>query len=196
MPLERDAILLDNLKGTLALYQRAVLWSMTAAAVFFLLSLRLGDPNRPPIQVLYGEISVPAAWGIALVLFFLLGGFALSMIRRAETVLAELSPSGAIRGAIQSLPSLATIPNAFYRVGVVLFCPLAVFAAMALELRREWVGRSVGDVLSNSLGGLLMFAALVLALYLSIVRHVWRPFGSPPGEPGPPRKGARPKENA
>ncbi len=58
------------------------------------------------------------------------------------------------------------------------------------------MGRSVGDVLSNSLGGLLMFAALVLALYLSIVRHVWHPFGSPPREPGPPRSGTRPKENA
>ncbi len=31
-----------------------------------------------------------------------------------------------------------------------------------------------------------------LALYLSIARHVWRPFGSPPGEPGPPKRGARP----
>jgi hypothetical protein len=67
---------------------------------------------------------------------------------------------------------------------------------MAIELRREWAGRRVGDVLWNSLGGLLMFAVLVLASHLSIVRHVWRPFGSAPGEPGPPRSGARSKENA
>jgi hypothetical protein len=196
MPLERDAILLDNLKGTLALYQRAVLWSMTASAVFFLLSLRLRNPNRAPIQVLYGELSVEAAWALALALFFLLGGFALSMLGRAEALLAELNPPITVRRAILSVPSLATIPNAFYRVGVVLFCPLAVFAAMAIELHREWVGRSFGDIVSNALGGLLMFAVLVLALYLSIARHVWRPFGSSSGEPGPPKGDALPKEKA
>jgi hypothetical protein len=42
----------------------------------------------------------------------------------------------------------------------------------------------------------MMFAVLVLALYLSIARHVWRPFGSSPGGSGPPTRGAGPKEKA
>ena len=171
------------------MYQRAVVWSMTASAAFFLLALRLGNPNLPPITVLYGELSVPAAWAIALVLFFLLGGYALSAIRRAEALLLALNPGTDLREAILLSASLATTANRLYRVGTVLFCPLAVFLAFAIGLRRELAGQSLGETPWLWVG-LLVLCVLVLSLYVSIVVHVWRPFGSRSNEPLQPPSSA------
>jgi len=182
MPLDRDEILLTNLKESLAVYQSALLWSMTAAAAFFLLSLRLGDPTIFQVPVLYGQLAAPAAWAIALALFLLLGGYASSAIRTAESVLEDLGPNDRIRAAILSSPSLATTPNAFYRVGTVLFCPITVLVSFAVELQREW-SAPTSNVTIGSWVGLLLFILLVFAPYFSIVQHVWRPFGTRRAEP-------------
>ena len=60
MALDRDAILVDNLRGALDLYQRSLVWSMTAAAAFFVLTLSLGDPTFASVSVLYVQLSGPA----------------------------------------------------------------------------------------------------------------------------------------
>lgn len=180
MPVEREAILIDNIRGCLDLYQRSIVWAITASLVFFLLSLRLGNTAQPPVQILYAELSLPAAWFVALALFFLLGGFALSAIRRAELNLSKLNIPSEVQEAVLLYPSLATSLNSLFRVGSVLLCPLIVFVAFAIELHREWGGQ-VGKVMENSRWvGLLTFCLIILGIYGTIVSYVWRPFGSRP----------------
>jgi hypothetical protein len=90
MAIDRDAVLVDNLRASLDLYQRSLVWAMTASAAFFVLTLGLGDPARPTISVLYGELSGLVAWLIALALFFVLGILAGWALRNAEAVLARM----------------------------------------------------------------------------------------------------------
>jgi hypothetical protein len=180
VPVEREAILVDNIRGCLDLYQRSIVWAMTASLVFFLLSLRLGNTAQPPVQILYAEMSLPAAWFAALVLFFLLGGFALSAIRRAELNLTKLNPFAEVREAVLLYPSLATSRSSLFRVGSVVLCPFAVLVAFAIELHREWEGQ-VGKVMEESRWvGLLVFFLIIIGIYGAIVSYVWRPFGSRP----------------
>src|SRR5262245_61026979 len=134
MALERDKILLDNLREALKVYQLAVWWSISVSAAFFLVSLRLGDPDRPPLKFPFGDLSVSVAWFVALALFFVFGGYALNAINRATALLGILKPPEDVREAIALIPSLATNPNGFYRVGTVLICPAIFLLAFGIEL--------------------------------------------------------------
>jgi hypothetical protein len=159
------------------MYQRSIVWAMTASAAFVLLSLRLSEDRNAPVQVLYGELAASTAWVIAFVFFFLLGGFALSAIRRARTILDRLEtlkPCPKLREDILLYPSLATIHTAFYRVGSVLVCPFAFSVAFAIETTRGWRGEQWQDL---PWGGLIVLLGLVLFIYGSIVTYVWRPLG-------------------
>jgi len=90
MALERDAILIENLRESLSLYQRSLVWAMTAGAAFFILSFSLADPKMPSIPVLYGELSRPVAWYVAFGLFFVLGILAGSALQNVEVTLSKM----------------------------------------------------------------------------------------------------------
>ena len=92
MPLERETILVDNLLACLNLYQRSLVWALTASLAFFLLTLRLRDPSQPHVPLLSIEIHLATAWCLALALFLVFGGFALSALHRAEAILPQLNP--------------------------------------------------------------------------------------------------------
>src|ERR1700757_1606281 len=115
MSLEKDEILVENLRRSLDFYQQAIVWSMTAASVFCLLSLRLRNPNSPPIEVLYGVVSVRFASGIALTATFVLGIVAWSAIENVARILGRMSVEEGLREAILMYPSFATNPNKFVR---------------------------------------------------------------------------------
>src|SRR5262245_58397478 len=146
MPLEREKILVDNLLACFNLYQRSIVWAMTASFVFFLLTLRLrGDPatdydyhpQQSKVALLYTEINLPIAWLIALALFIVFGGLALTALHRAEAILTKLNPPPELREAILLYPSLATNQNMLVRVGSVLLCPIAVVTGRSEEHTSE-----------------------------------------------------------
>ena len=87
MPLEREKILVDNLLACFNLYQNSIVWAMTASFAFFLLTLRLRAPSQPKVSLLYTEINLTTAWLIALALFLVFGGVALTALHRAEVIL-------------------------------------------------------------------------------------------------------------
>lgn len=192
MALERNTILADNLRESLNLYQRSLVWAMTASAAFFVLSVTLGDPVVPSVPVLYGKLSGPSAWFIALGLFFVLGILSGSALSNAELVLSELQRPTAgspgpplepdVLNAILLYPSLATNANGWIRVGTVMFSPIIVLIAFGLELRRESASTSV-DVFSWL--RLIGLVALIAAPYLNTARRLWRPIGSRSDKPLP-----------
>jgi hypothetical protein len=175
MALDRDAILVDNLRGALDLYQRSLVWSMTAAAAFFVLTLSLGDPKFPSVSVLYGQLSGPAAWFVALALFLVLGILATSALSNAEAILTRLSPEPELLEALLLYPSLATNPNGFVRIGSVMFPPIAVLLGFGLELRREWTGEPHDAAWWF---GLALFVVLIGAPYAAIATRLWHRLGS------------------
>src|SRR5712691_3206234 len=178
MPLEREKILVDNLLACFNLYQRSIVWAMTASFAFFLLTLRLRDQSQPRVQLLYTEINVTTAWFLALALFFLFGGFALTALHRAEAILTKLNPPTELREAILLYPSLATNQNILVRVGSVLLCPIAIVTGIVIELRREFTGeeRSWKNQPSETWGGDLIFSLIIIALYGELAWQVWQPF--------------------
>jgi hypothetical protein len=178
MALDEDTILLENFRESLQLYQRALVWAMTAAAAFFLLTLSLGDPQPASISILYGRLSGPAAWVIAMGMFVVLGILAGSSLSNAEAALAKLRVGTEIREAILLYPSLATTPNGFVRIGTVLLSPAVVMIGFGLELYRE---SDVSAPRGVAWGlGLLMWVMLVVAPYASIAYRLWHQLGSRP----------------
>ena len=176
MPLDHDVILVENFRESLSLYQRSLVWAMTASAAFFMLTLSLGDPKLPSVSVLYGQLSGPAAWFVALGLFFVLGILAGSALRSAEAALARLDVESKVLAAVLLHPSLATNTNGFVRVGTVMFSPIAVLIAFGLELRRESVGAIERDV--SWWLGLVLFVVFIAVPYLGIASRIWHPLGS------------------
>jgi hypothetical protein len=95
MPLERDKILVDNLLACLNLYQTSLVWALTAAVVFFLLTLCLRAPSQSTIPP-FSTASNPTTAGlIALALCLVLGSLALTALHRAEAIFMKLSLSRA-----------------------------------------------------------------------------------------------------
>ena len=172
MPLEREKILVDNLIACFSLYHNSLVWAMTAAVVFFLLTLRLRDPSRPKVPLLYTEINLTTAWLIALALFFVFGGVAVTALHRAESILTNLNPSTELREAILLYPSLATNQNIVVRVGSVLLCPIAIVTGIVIELRHELTWKNQPWV------GYLLFSIIIIGIYGELAWRVWQPFGS------------------
>ena len=181
MALERDSILVENLRESLNLYQRSLVWAMTASAAFFVLTLTLGDSTVPPVSVLYGRLSGPAAWFIALGLFFVLGILAGSALRNAQAVLAKLRLDQDMTQAVLLYPSLATNPTGFVRIGTVVFPPLTVLIAFAIQLRREFDGTFERGI--EWWLGLVLFVVFTAAPYLDIAVRVWHQLGSRSDKP-------------
>lgn len=176
MALDHDVILVENFRQSLDLYQRSLVWAMTAAAAFFVLTLSLGDSKLPSVPVPYGQLSGPAAWLVALGLFFVLGILAGSALRSAEAALAKLDVQVKMVAAVLLYPSLATNTNGFVRIGTVLFAPIAVLIGFGLELRRESVGAIERDM--SWWLALMLFVAVIAAPYLGIASRIWHPLGS------------------
>ena len=180
MPLEREKILVDNLLACLNLYQRSLVWALTASLAFFLLTLRLRDPSQPHVPLLSIEIHLATAWCLALALFLVFGGFALSALHRAEAILPQLNPPPELREAILLYPSLATNQNILVRVGAVLLCPMAIMTGIVMELRhgfareeRRWKPQPW-----ETWGGYFLLALIIIGVYGALARQVWQPFGS------------------
>ena len=196
MPLDRENILADNLKESFVLYQRSIVWAMTASATFFMITLTFGEETIPSVSVLYGKLSGPTAWYLALVLFFVLGILAGSALKNAEAVLLELEAgfegseeSQMDDGALQALlffPSLATNPNSFVRIGTALLSPIVILVGFGMQLLRELPTSQTRDIWWWS--GLVVFVLLVTAPYAGIVWRLWVPFAS--RYPQPPDKDA------
>ena len=112
MALERDNILVDNLRESLNLYQRSLVWAMTAAAVFFIFSLSLDNKTMRSVSILYGEVSRPIAWMLAMGFSFVLGLLAGSALVNAKATLSRLSKlEGVHHDVLDDIllyPSLAT----------------------------------------------------------------------------------------
>ena len=180
MLLEREKILIDNLLACLNLYQRSLMWALTASCAFFLLTLRLRDPSQPKVPLLYTEINLAMAWCLALALFLVFGGFALSALHRAEAILTKLNPPPELREAILLYPSLATNQNILVRAGSVLLCPLAIVTGIVIEL---WHGFTREELSWKhqpweTWGGYLILSLIIIGVYGGLARQVWQPFGS------------------
>jgi hypothetical protein len=171
MPLERDQMLVDNLLACLNLYHTSLVWALTAAVAFFLLTARLRVPSPP---------NPPTAWLIALAFCVVWGGVALMALHRAEAILFKLHLSSEVREAVLLYPSLATNQSFVVRVGSVLLCPLAIVAGMVRAVRHELTGEAwQWQHLSSALWGWSFLCALsVLAVYGGIAGRIWTPFGS------------------
>lgn len=167
MTISKDAILLDNIKEALALYQRSLVWATTAALSGFLIAIRLREASPEPIPILSGTLSAPIAWTIAQALYVVFGALAYSAIRRYQSALTALNPSEDILQAIRLYPSLATLPGRFFRLGSVLVPPTATGASWTIELLREH-SRSPSSEWSWWLG-MLFTALILLAPYLGIL---------------------------
>jgi hypothetical protein len=135
--LDRDQILVENLRASLDLYQRSLVWAMTATAAFCVFTFNLFAPNPPTVSVAYGQVSAPAAWAVALALYFVLGILAASALRHAQIVVSSARLDPEVLEAALLYPSLATSANDFIRIGTVVLCPIAIWIAFGLELYRE-----------------------------------------------------------
>lgn len=179
MSLVKDEILLENLRRSLDFYQQSIVWSMTAAAACFLLTLTLRNPKNPPIEVLYGKVSVSLAWGIAFAITIVLGIVASSATANVERILARMSVDGDIREAILLYPSFATNSNRLVRIGTALFPPLLTLAAFEMELINEiplgGSRRPIPSTVEDWFGTLLMFI-IVLGPYGAIIGRLRRNF--------------------
>ena len=178
MTISKDAILLDNIKEALALYQRSLVWATTAALSGLLIAIRLRGPAPEPIPVLSGTLSAPVAWAIAQALYLVFGALAFSAIRRYQDTLTALNPSKDILQAIRLYPSLATLPGSFFRLGSVLVPPLATGASWTIELLREHAGSPPPD--GAWWVGMLATAALLLSPYIGILVSLRRLRQQPP----------------
>jgi hypothetical protein len=167
MTLSKDAILLDNIKEALALYQRSLVWATTAALSGLLLAIRLREPTPEPIPVLSGSLSAPVAWAVAQALYLVFGALAFSAIRRYQLALAALNPSEDIFEAISLYPSLATLPGHFFRLGSVFIPPLATAASWTIELLREHSTSPPSD--RNWWIGMFVVASILVAPYFGIL---------------------------
>lgn len=167
MAISKDAILLDNIKEALALYQRSLVWATTAALSGLLIAIRLREPTPEPIPVLSGTLSPPVAWAIAQALYLVFGALAFSAIRRYQLALTALNPSEEIFQAINLYPSLATLPGRFFRLGSVFVPPLATGASWTIELLREHSTAPAPD--RSWWIGMLVTALILLAPYWGIL---------------------------
>jgi hypothetical protein len=137
MSLEKDEILVENLRKALDFYQQAIVWSMTAASVCLLLSLRLRNPNSPPIEVLYSVVSVSFGWAVAFTATFVLGIVAWSAIQNVARIVGRMSVEEDLREAVLMYPSFATNPNKLVRFGTALLPPFLGLIAFGIELINE-----------------------------------------------------------
>ena len=179
MALERDEILADNLRESLNLYQRSLVWAMTAGAAFFIFSLSLGNPMMPSVPILYGELSRPFAWTLALGLSWVLGILAVSALQNANAVLSRLSKlEGVNRDVLDDIllyPSLATTTNSLIRFGTIFFSPVVVLIGFSLEISREWAGGAHKN--PSWWVGLAIFVVIITAPYVGIATQVRRLVG-------------------
>jgi hypothetical protein len=180
MPLERDKMLVDNLLACLNLYHTSLVWALTAAVAFFLLTLRLRAPSPSTVPPLSTTPNPPTAWLIALAFCVVWGGVALMALHRAEAILLKLHLSSEVREAVLLYPSLATNQSLVVRVGAVLLCPLAIVAGIVREVRHALTGGAwQWQHLSSALWGWSFLCALsILAVYGGIAGRMWTPFGS------------------
>jgi hypothetical protein len=180
MPLEREKILVDNLLACLNLYHTSLVWALTAAVAFFLLTLRLRALSPPTVPPLSPAINPTTAWLIALALCMVLGGMALMALHRAEAILMKLNLSSELLEAILLYPSLATNQSFVVRVGAVLLCPLAIVAGIVRavwhELRRE--AGNWQNLHATLWGWYFLCSLVILAVYGGIAGRIWIPFGS------------------
>jgi hypothetical protein len=180
MPLEREKILVDNLLTCLNLYQTSLVWALTAAVAFFLLTVRLRTPSPPTVPPLSTASNPTTAWLIALALCVVFGGVALTALHRAEAILIKLYPSSELREAILLYPSLATNQSLVVRVGSVLLCPLAIVTGIVMEVRHELTGEAWHwqNLASAMWGWYFIFSLIILAVYGGLAGRIWTPFGS------------------
>ena len=171
MALSREDILLDSIKEALSLYQRSLIWAITAALSGALITFTLQNPDAPAVPVLSGTLSAPLAWGIAQVLYVVFGALAFSALRRYRLALESLAPAPAIRSAIQFYPSLATLPGRFFRLGSVLLPLLVTWSSWSVEIVRERHGGGFPREMSWWFGLLLVFAILLFP-YAGILREL------------------------
>jgi hypothetical protein len=182
MTISRDAILLDNIKEALAMYQRSLVWAITAALSGLLVAWNLRNATPDPVHVLTGTLSLPSAWSIAQVLYLVFGALAYSAIRRYLLALTALNPTEEILQAIRLYPSLATLPGRFFRIGSVLVPPVATGTSWTIELLREHSASSP-SLDMGGLFGLLWLSLILLAPYIAILTslralRLWTPLPS------------------
>ena len=178
MSLEKDEILLENLRRSLDSYQQWIVWSMTAGATCILISLTLRNPKSPPIQVLHGEVNASLGWVIAFASTFALGILAATATGNVERILARMSVDDDIRATILLYPSFATNSSKLVQIVTALFPPFLMFAAFEIELVNEYHRggrRPVPSTVEDWLTNLLIFL-LVLSPYATIVGRLWRDF--------------------
>jgi hypothetical protein len=180
MPLEREKILADNLLACLNLYHTSLVWALTAAVTFFLLTVRLRAPSQSTVPPLSTVIPPTTAWLIALALCLVLGGVALTALHRAEAILLKLNLSSELLEATLLYPSLATNQSLVVRVGAVLLCPLAIVAGMGMAGWHEFTKEAgYWKNLSTTLWGWYFLCSLIiLAVYGGIIARMWIPLGA------------------
>jgi hypothetical protein len=176
MALNRDTILLENLRESLNFYQRSLVWGMTAAAAFVVITFSLDNPAAVSVQALYGELSRPAAWGIAFGLYYVLGFLAISYLRNVEVILLKMRTEPKIDiDVIETMllyPSLATNSSWWVRVGSALVSPLAISIAFVIRLYIE----STRGPLHKDLWWEFPIIILVIAIpYGYIAERLWKP---------------------
>jgi hypothetical protein len=183
MVLDHATVLAENLKKSFSLYERYIVWAMTASAAFFMITFTLDDEIIPTVSVLYGKLSGPAAWYIAKGLFLVLGILAASTLKNVEAVclrfesLCDHSTKTHVDEetlkALMLYPSLATNPNNFIRIGTALFSPIAILVGFGLQLYRELPKTSTKDI--HWWLGLCLFILTIWAPYAVIVIRLWNP---------------------
>ncbi|WP_433971890.1 hypothetical protein [Tunturiibacter lichenicola] len=173
MTLEKDEILVENLRRSLDFYQQAIVWSMTAASVCLLLSLRLRNPNSPPIEVLYGVVNVSFGWAVAFAATFVFGIVAWSAIENVARILGRMSVEEDLREAVLMYPSFATNPNKWVRFGTALLPPFLGLVASGIELINESHLPGGQPLLHRSMGqwvGCIMWLLVLFGPYEGIIR--------------------------
>ena len=137
MSISRDPILLDNVKASLDLYQRSLMWGITASLSAVLIAWRLRQGVGQPVSLLTTQVSASTGIVIALGLNTLFGFLAFNALQRYLIALKSLSPTLDLKlfEAIMLNPSLATSPPGF-RIGSALVPPLAAIVAWIIEIPR------------------------------------------------------------
>ena len=166
-------IMVENFRECLRSYQRSIVWTATASFVFFLFAFDLAEGRV--VNTGWTEIPIWAAWGLALLAYAIFSWHAMTCLDRAAGALTYFLDRPRHLEALCKFPSLATHPNRFARLGLVVISPLLLLAGLLVRLGYEG---SLDD--GWTWLGVALFTLPIVAIPVTIASRLRR-WGCPTG---------------
>jgi hypothetical protein len=120
------------------------------------------------IPVLFGEVRLADAWGLALFVYIVLGAYAAYAAGKARLNAGKLVTERGLLDAMTLYPSLATARHGFFRLGAAVLPMTLMVASCIIEILRE---HRTNDPEKDWLDYLLM-VMIAIAPQVFLLRHL------------------------